>query len=71
MYKRQRVSGDAEQRTALYAEAQTIIAAEQPAVWTYTEDSSMSLNECVQGYVYSPMYPITLLFQDIWMDGCP
>jgi len=62
--------GDMDERLNLYARAQELISTDQPAVWTYTEDSSMSFNECVQGYVYSPMYPLTLLFQDIYMDGC-
>ena len=63
--------GDMDTRLELYAEAQTLIAADQPSVWMYTEDSSLSLNNCVQGYNYSPMYPLTVLFQDIWLEGCP
>jgi peptide/nickel transport system substrate-binding protein len=63
--------GDTGARLDIYAEAQKLIVADQPSVWMYTEDSGMSLNECVQGYVYSPMYPITMLFQDLWMEGCP
>ena len=65
-----RVIGDAEERQAMYAEAQETINAEQPSVWMYTEDSSTALNTCVKGFRYSPMYPITVLFQDLWMDGC-
>ena len=65
-----RVIGDADERQALYTEAQEIIAADQPSVWMYTEDSSMALNTCVKGFLFSPMYPITALFQDLWMDGC-
>ena len=65
-----RVTGDAEARAAMYTEAQEIISADQPSVWMYTEDSSTSLNKCVKGYVYSPAYPLTVLFQDLWMDGC-
>ncbi len=66
-----RVLGDQDVRLELYAEAQQLIAADQPSVWMYTEDSLTAFNECVKGYVYSPMYPITVLFQDLWMDGCP
>ena len=66
-----RVLGDNDKRLQLYSEAQQLIAADQPSVWMYTEDSSLALNECVKGYVYSPMYPITVLFQDLWMEGCP
>ena len=65
-----RTSGDNDERLEMYAQAQRLIAADQPSIWTYSEDSSMSFNECVQGYVYSPMYPLTLMFQDVWMDGC-
>ena len=65
-----RTIGDAETRQAMYTEAQEIITAEQPSVWMYTEDSSISLNTCVKGFRYSPMYPLTVLFQDMWMDGC-
>jgi peptide/nickel transport system substrate-binding protein len=66
-----RVLGDQDTRLDLYAEAQRLIAADQPSVWMYTEDSLMAFNECVKGYVYSPMYPVTVLFQDLWMEGCP
>ncbi|MCA9836986.1 MAG: ABC transporter substrate-binding protein [Trueperaceae bacterium] len=66
-----RVLGDMDKRLELYTEAQTLIAADQPSVWMYTEDSSLALNQCVKGYTYSPMYPITMLFQDLWLDGCP
>ncbi len=62
--------GDQDQRMELYAEAQTLIAADQPAIWMYTEDSLMAFNDCIKGYVFSPFYPITVLFQDLWMDNC-
>ena len=65
-----RVTGDADMRQEMYAEAQTLIAEDQPSVWMYSEDSSMALNTCVKGYEYSPMFPLTVLFQDLWMDGC-
>ena len=65
-----RVIGDMDQRLALYADAQRQIIADQPSVWMYTEDSLVGFNDCVKGYLYSPMYPITVLFQDLWMDGC-
>ncbi|MYI41334.1 MAG: hypothetical protein F4063_05245 [Chloroflexi bacterium] len=65
-----RTIGDAETRQAMYTEAQETIAAEQTSVWMYTEDSGLALNTCVKGFVFSPMYPITVLFQDLWMEGC-
>ena len=65
-----RVIGDMDQRLALYADVQRQIIADQPSVWMYTEDSLVGFNDCVKGYLYSPMYPITVLFQDLWMDEC-
>lgn len=63
-------TGDQEARTEMYDEAQRIIMEEQPSVFTYVENSPLFFNECVQGYVYSPFYPLTVLFQDLWLDGC-
>lgn len=65
-----RATTDPAKRQAMYTEAQELIAAEQPSVWMYTEDSSLSLNTCVKGFAYSPMYPLTALFQDLWMEDC-
>ena len=65
-----RVLGDAEMRRAMYDEAQTIITEDQTSVWMYSEASGLALNNCVKGYRFSSMYPITVLFQDLWMDGC-
>ncbi|RMF77694.1 MAG: ABC transporter substrate-binding protein [Chloroflexi bacterium] len=64
-------TGDPERRNELYAEAQRLIVADQPSLWMYTEDSLTALNDCVKGYVFSPQYPITVLFQDLWMEDCP
>ena len=61
---------DAEVRTELYAEAQRLINADQPAIWMYTEDSLTSFNDCVMGFEFSPYFSITVLFQDLWMDNC-
>ncbi|MCY3946424.1 MAG: ABC transporter substrate-binding protein [Anaerolineaceae bacterium] len=62
--------GDQDQRMELYAEAQTLIAEDQTSIWMYTEDSLTAFNDCVKGFVFSPFYPITVLFQDLWMDNC-
>ena len=62
-----RVIGDAAERQARYSEAQQIINAAQPAVWMYTLDNTMAYHNCVKGFRYSAMYPITVLFQDLWM----
>jgi peptide/nickel transport system substrate-binding protein len=65
-----RTLGDMTERLNLYGEAQTLIAADQPSVWTYTENSLMAFNNCVKGYVYRPLESISVLFQDLWLDGC-
>ncbi len=61
---------DAGQRSELYAEAQSLITADQPAIWMYTEDSLTAFNDCVKGFEFSPYFSITVLFQDLWMDNC-
>jgi peptide/nickel transport system substrate-binding protein len=66
-----RVTGDADRRMELYTEAQTLIAADQPSVWMYTENTVVGLNDCVQGYVYRPLESLSVLFQDLWMENCP
>ena len=65
-----RSSPDPAQREMMYTEAQEMIAADQTSVWMYTEDSSLALHACVKGFRFSAMYPLTALFQDLWMDGC-
>ena len=66
-----RVTSDEDARMALYAEAQTLIAADQPAVWTYTENTLIALNDCVSGYEFRPLESLSVLFQDLSMDNCP
>lgn len=66
-----RVTGDPDQRTEMYNEAQTLIAADQPAVWTFTQNAVLGFNECVQGFVFRPLESLSVLFQDIEMNGCP
>ena len=65
-----RVTGDAAMREEMYVEAQEIINEDQPSVWMYTLSSGTALNTCVKGYRYSPYYQVTVLFQDLWMEGC-
>ena len=65
-----RVIGDAAERQVMYTEVQQLINEAQPAVWMYTLDNTMAYHNCVKGYRYSAMYPITVLFQDLWMDAC-
>ena len=61
---------DMDERLALYAEAQRHIAEDQTSVWMYTEDAMIGMDECIKGYEFSAMYPITVLFQDLYMEGC-
>jgi peptide/nickel transport system substrate-binding protein len=65
-----RVTADPDTRTELYDEAQRLIAADQPSVWTYTQNAVLGFNDCVQGYVFRPLESLSVLFQDLWMDGC-
>ena len=57
-------------REEMYVEAQEIINEDQPSVWMYTLSSGTGMHQCVKGYRYSPYYQVTVLFQDLWMDGC-
>ena len=70
LLSRARALPDLDARLALYADAQRQIAADQTSVWMYTEDAMIGMDECVKGYEFSPMYPITVLFQDLYMEGC-
>ena len=63
-----RVEGDIDTRLEMYAEIQRLIVEDQPAVWMYTEGQLLGFNDSVKGYVSSPMYPITVLFQDLWLE---
>jgi peptide/nickel transport system substrate-binding protein len=62
--------GDQEERLALYAEAQQLIAADQPSVWTFTQNSVLGFNECVKGFEFRPLESLSVLFQDLYMEGC-
>lgn len=66
-----RVLGDEAQRMEKYAEAQRLIAADQPAVWTYTENTMIAAHECIQGYEFRPLESLSVLFQDLAMENCP
>lgn len=66
-----RVTGDPAVRTELYNEAQTLISADQPAVWTFTQNSVLAFNECVTGYDFRPLESLSVLFQDLEMNNCP
>ena len=65
-----RVLGDEAARMAMYAEAQTLIAEDQPAIWTYTENTLIAMHECIKGYEYRPLESLSVLFQDLAMEGC-
>ncbi|MCE7986301.1 MAG: ABC transporter substrate-binding protein [Caldilinea sp. CFX5] len=66
-----RVLGDEAQRMEKYAEAQRLIAADQPAVWTYTENTMIAAHECIKGYEFRPLESLSVLFQDLAMENCP
>jgi peptide/nickel transport system substrate-binding protein len=65
-----RSTGDAAKREELYTQVQQQVVADQPAVWMYTENSIVAMNECVKGYEYRPLETLSVLFQDLWLDGC-
>ncbi len=65
-----RVLGDEAARMEMYAEAQRLIAEDQPAIWTYTENTLIAMNECIKGYEYRPLESLSVLFQDLSMEGC-
>jgi len=66
-----RVLGDEAARMEMYAEAQTLISEDLPAIWTYTENTLVAMHECVTGYVFRPLESLSVMFQDIAMEGCP
>lgn len=66
-----RVLGDEAARMEMYAEAQRLIAEDQPSIWTYTENTLIAMHECVTGYEYRPLESLSVLFQDLAMEGCP
>jgi peptide/nickel transport system substrate-binding protein len=65
-----RSQGDAAKRAEMYTQAQQLIAADQPSVWMYTENAVMSTNQCVKGYEFRPLETLSVLFQDLWLEGC-
>lgn len=66
-----RIEPDLDARLEMYAEVQSILVEDVPAVWMYSEGGVTAFNECVGGYQYSPLYPITVLFQALTMTDCP
>jgi len=66
-----RVLGNEAQRMEKYAEAQRLIAADQPAIWTYTENTMIAAHECIKGYEFRPLESLSVLFQDLAMENCP
>ena len=66
-----RVTGDQAARLEMYAEAQRLIAADQPAIWTYSQNAVLGFNDCIGGYVFRPLESLSVLFRDLSMDSCP
>ncbi len=65
-----RTTADPDQRLALYAEANRLIAADQPAIWTFTEQQFVGASDCIQHFQSSPPDNVIVLFQDLVMVGC-
>lgn len=66
-----RSEADWDARMEIYAEIQEILVEDAPAAWMYSEAGTIAFNDCVGGAVASPMYPLTVLFQDLTMNDCP
>ncbi|NDJ61630.1 MAG: ABC transporter substrate-binding protein [Chloroflexi bacterium] len=66
-----RTEPDPDVRMDLYAEVQEILVADAPSAWMFNEAGTIAFNDCVGGFVFSPMYPLTVLFQDLTMANCP
>lgn len=66
-----RAEADPDAREVMYAEVQRILVEDAPGAWMYTEAGTIAFNDCVGGFVFSPMYPLTVLFQDLTMNDCP
>jgi peptide/nickel transport system substrate-binding protein len=65
-----RSEADWDARLDMYAEVQQILVEDAPGAWMYNEAGTIAFNDCVGGFVFSPMYPLTVLFQDLTMNGC-
>lgn len=66
-----RSEGDEAARLEIYAEVQEILVEDAPAAWMYNEAGTIAFNDCVGGFVFSPMYPLSVLFKNLTMDNCP
>ena len=66
-----RAESDWNTRLEMYGEVQEILVDDAVAAWMYTEAGTIAFNSCVGGYVFSPYYSITVLFQDLTMVDCP
>ncbi|MCY4105592.1 MAG: ABC transporter substrate-binding protein [Chloroflexi bacterium] len=66
-----RAEADWDRRVEMYGEVQEILVDEAVGAWMYTEAGTIAFNACIGGFVFSPYYPITVLFQDLTMVDCP
>lgn len=66
-----RAEADVDTRLDMYAQVQEILVEDTPAAWMFNEAGTIALNDCVGGFIFSPTYPQTPLFQDLSMSGCP
>ncbi len=65
-----RITGDEAKRLEMYQQINRLVAADQPAIWTYTESTMLGFNNCVSGYEFRPLESLSVLFQDLAMEGC-
>lgn len=59
-----------DKRQALYEEANRLIAADQPAIWTFTDVQFVAANDCVQNFHSSKPDNVIVIFQDLTMGEC-
>ena len=66
-----RAETDWETRLAMYVEVQENLVDEAVGAWMFTEAGTIAFNACVSGFVFSPYFALTVLFQDLTMVDCP
>ena len=65
-----RATAAPDKRQTLYAEAQRLITADQPAIWAFTDVQLVVVNNCIQNFRSSKPDNVIVLFQELTMAGC-
>jgi peptide/nickel transport system substrate-binding protein len=65
-----RATAGPDKRQALYEEANRLIVADQPAIWTFTDVQFVAANDCIQNFRSSKPDNVIVLFQELTMAGC-